>query len=154
MTDRGRFEPGRAGTTAVFVDSSALYAQFHPRDECHRSVRRFIDGIREGSLPYRRLYTNDYVLDEVATRLRYRVGHDRAVTALETVEASDLYHVALVSESVYEAGKTIFVEFGDQPLSLTDAVILAHADRLDVDHVLTYDGDFDAFDCTVLPHVR
>lgn len=135
MTGLESFEPRRAGTTAVFVDSSALFALFHPRDECHESVRTFLDGIRDESLPYRRLYTNDYVLDEVATRLRYRVDHDRAVTALETVEASELYRLEFVDEGLYDAGRSVFETVDDQALSLTDAVIVAHVDDLGIDHV-------------------
>ncbi|GAB3023048.1 type II toxin-antitoxin system VapC family toxin [Natronobiforma cellulositropha] len=154
MTDLETFSPASPGTTALFVDSSALFAAFHTRDECHESVRSFLDGIRDGRLPYRRLYTNDYVLDETVTRLRYRVSHDRAVTALETVHSSAVFRFELVDEEVYEAGRSIFETYDDQQLSLTDATIVAHMDRLGLDHVLTYDSDFRAFECTVLPHTR
>lgn len=146
------FGPETVGTTSVFVDSSALFALFHPRDEYHDGARTFLEGLRDGSLPYRRLYVNDYVLDEVATRLRYRVTHDRAVTALETVDESDLYRFEFVDRETYRDGREIFESDGDHELSLTDAVIVAHADELGVDHAFTYDGDFEQFDCTTVPH--
>lgn len=152
MSGLDAFAPEEKGTTALFVDASALFALFHPRDECHDSAKRFLDGLRTESLPYRRLYTNDYVLDEVATRLRYRVNHDRAVTALQTIERSELYYLEFVDRPIYDAARSVFEEYSDQTLSLTDATIVAQMDDLGIDHLLTYDGDFDAFDCTVVPY--
>lgn len=146
------FEPQTVGTTAIFVDSSMLFALFNGRDECHSNARAFLEWVKDGTLPYRRLYTNDYVLQEVATRLRYRVNHERAVTALETVHESEHFRFEPVGRETYDAGRKIFETHDDIELSLTDAVIVAHTEILGLDHILTYDSDFDAFDPTVLPY--
>lgn len=158
MIDPDAFEPSTRGTTTSFVDSSALFALFHPKDDCHESARAFHDHVREGHLPYRRLVTNDYVLDEVATRLRRRVNHSRAVQALETVEESELYTVEFTHEEIVTAAITRFREYGDQQLSFTDCVIATHMQSESrgppLDHLLTYDGDFDVFGFTAVPHDR
>lgn len=152
MTGRDAFVPVGRRTRRVFVDSSALFALFHPRDEHHERTRAFYDGIEEGSLPYQRLVTNEYVLDEVTTRLRWRVTHARALHALTTVVDNGLYAIEFTNPAVFYSATERFAEFDDQPLSFTDCAIASHMATLDIDHLLSFDDDFAAFDCTVIPH--
>lgn len=104
------------------------------------------------SYRYRRLVTNDYVLDEVLTDLRTRDSYERALSAFSTIEGSGLYTVEFVDVDVFDGGWTRFVDYHDLTLSFTDCVIAAHMDATGIDHLLTYDDDFDALDCTVIPH--
>ena len=46
----------------------------------------------------------------------------------------------------------MFVEWTDLDASFTDFVVAAHMDALEVDHILTYDRHYDAFDVTTLPY--
>lgn len=152
MTTVDAFVPSDPTARAAFVDSSALFAYFRHRDDCHGNARAFHDHLDRGELPYRRLYTNDYVLDEVLTGLRTRDSYERALSAFSTVERSELYDVDYVDRSVFDDGYARFVDFHDQSVSFTDCVVAAHAADLGIDHVFTYDDDFAAFDCTVIPH--
>lgn len=146
------FAPTDPATATAFVDSSALFALFNPRDERHRSAKAFHEYCEEGALSYSRLVTNDHVLDEVATRLRRRVNHGRAVRAIEGVEKEERYVLACTGPETYRRGVRRFVDYHDIDLSFTDCVVAAHMDDAGIDHVFTYDGDFAAFDCTVIPH--
>lgn len=148
-----RFQPKTAGATGLFVDSSALYAYFYPRDQCHETARAFFEAERTGSLPYRPLFTNDYVLDEVVTRLRRHANFDVATEALDSLYDGAAFDFRSVTDDVLADAVDQFREFDDHgELSFTDHVIAVHADSLSVDHVLTFDGDFETFGLTSIPH--
>lgn len=148
-----QFESDTAGPTGLFVDSSALYAYFYPRDRYHETTRSFFEGVRTGEIPYRPLLTNDYVLDEVVTRLRRHATHEMASEALAVLYDSDAFDFRTVTDDVLDAAVEGFRTFDDHgQISFTDHVIAAHADSLAVDHLLTFDGDFETFGLTAIPH--
>lgn len=148
-----RFRPNGRGATALFLDSSAVYAYFYPRDELHEDARNAFEGIRTGKLPYRPLYTNDYVLDEAVTRLRRYTSHGVATDALTLLRSSDAIRLRRVPDDVFEDAVSRFERYDDHgEISFTDHVIAAHADSLGIDHVYTYDGDFGTFGLTPVPH--
>ncbi|MDL5362328.1 type II toxin-antitoxin system VapC family toxin [Halalkalicoccus sp. NIPERK01] len=148
-----RFRPDGRGAAALFLDSSAIYAYFYPRDELHDDARSAFEAIRTGELPYRPLYTNDYVLDEAVTRLRRYTSHAVATDALTLLYSSDAIRLRRVTDDVFDDAVSRFERYDDHgEISFTDHVIAAHADALGIHHVYTYDGDFDAFGLTVVPH--
>lgn len=154
MTDApDRFAPDAAGPTGLFVDSSVLYAYYYPRDRRHEAAREFFEAERTGALPYRPLFTNDYVLDEVVTRLRRSTTHDIASEALVSIYDGSAFEFREVTGDVLETAVEQFRSYDDHgELSFTDQVIAAHAELLSVDHVLTFDADFETFGLTTIPH--
>lgn len=145
------FRPGHVRHRVV-VGPKFLYALFNPRDRMHTVSRAFMTFLRDGDLPYRRLIVNDHIVDEAATRLKKQASMNNAVSFLTTLEESALYQLEPVSESVFIDAKATFIEWTDLDASFTDFVVAAHMDELDVDHVLTYDRHYDAFDVTTLPY--
>ncbi len=108
--------------------------------------------VRDGDLPYRRLVVNDHIVDEAATRLKKQASMRNATAFLTTLDQSRLYQFESVSEDVFAAAKDTFVEWTDLGASFTDFVVAAHMADLEIDHVLTYDRHYDAFDVTTLPY--
>jgi hypothetical protein len=108
--------------------------------------------VRDGDLPYRRLIVNDHIVDEAATRLKKQASMRNASSFLTTLDESTLYQSEGISADVFDAAKATFVEWTDLDASFTDFVVAAHMDKLEVDHVLTYDRHYDAFDVTTLPY--
>lgn len=150
---KDRFRPDSQGATALFLDSSAIYAYFYPRDELHEDARAAFEAIRTGDLPYRPLYTNDYVLDEAVTRLRRYTSHAVATDALTLLCSSDAIRLRRVPDEVFDEAVLQFERYDDHgEISFTDHVIAAHANSLGIDHVYTYDGDFGTFGLTLVPH--
>lgn len=148
-----RFQPKTSGATALFIDSSALYAYYYPRDRRHGVAREFFETERTGELPYRPLFTNDYVLDEVVTRLRRHATHEIACEALGSIYDGGVFEFRAVTGTVLGTAVEGFRTYDDHgELSFTDHVIVAHADSLSVDHVLAFDGDFETFGLTTIPH--
>ncbi|MFC7237728.1 type II toxin-antitoxin system VapC family toxin [Saliphagus sp. GCM10025317] len=145
------FRPGHVRHQVV-VGPKFLYALFNPRDRMHPVSRAFMAFVRDGDLPYRRLIVNDHIVDEAATRLKKQSSMRNAVSFLTTLDESTLYQFEDVSEAVFDAAKATFVEWTDLDASFTDFVVAAHMDALEVDHILTYDQHYDAFDVTTLPY--
>lgn len=145
------FRPGYVRHRVV-VGPKFLYALFNPRDQMHAVSWAFMTFLRDGDLPYRRLIVNDHIVDEAATRLKKQASMTNAVSFLTTLDESSLYRFETVSESVFTDAKATFTEWTDLDASFTDFVVAAHMDELDVDHVLTFDRHYDAFDVTTLPY--
>lgn len=147
------FRPGSVRHRAV-VGPKFLYALFNPSDEMHAVSRAFMSFVRDGDLPFRRLVLNDHVVDEAATRLKKQASMRNAASFLETLEESSLYRLEPVSTGVFSSGRERFLEWTDLAASFTDFLVAAQMDDLGIDHVLTYDRHYDAFDVTTLPYRR
>lgn len=145
------FRPGHVRHQVV-VGPKFLYALFNPQDQMHAVSRAFMTFVRDGDLPYRRFIVNDHIVDEAATRLKKQASLRNAASFLTTLDESTLYQFEPVSEDVFDAAKTTFIEWTDLDASFTDFVVAAHMDKLEVDHILTYDRHYDAFDVTTLPY--
>jgi len=145
------FRPGHV-RHQVFVGPKFLYALFNPRDQMHKVSRAFMTFVRDGELPYRRLLINGHIVDEAATRLKKKASMKNAASFLTTLDESSLYRFESVSEDVFDNAKETFVEWTDLDASFTDFVVASHMEELEVDHILTYDQHYDAFDLTTLPY--
>jgi predicted nucleic acid-binding protein len=145
------FRPGHVRHQVV-VGPKFLYALFNPRDQMHQVSKAFMAFVRDGELPYRRLIVNQHIVDEAATRLKKQAAMQNAARFLTTLDDSTLYRVEPVSEDVFETATSMFAEWTDLEASFTDFVVAVHMDDLSVDHILTYDHHYDAFDITTLPY--
>jgi predicted nucleic acid-binding protein len=129
-----------------------LYALFTPQDEMHPVSRAFMTFVRNGDLPYRYLVVNDHIVDEAATRLKKQASMRNASAFLTTLDESDLYQFETVAPEVFNDATDTFVKWEDLGASLTDFIVASHMTELDIDHILTYDRHYDAFDVTTLPY--
>lgn len=147
------FQPGQV-SHRLFLGPKFLYALFNPRDRMHAVSQAFMEFLRAGELPYRRLLVNEHIVDETATRLKKQASMRHAQKFVTTLDESDLYHLVTVSADVFERAKTTFLEWTDLDASFTDFVVVAHMEDEDVDYLATYDRHYDAFDVTTLPYRR
>ena len=145
------FRPGDV-RHQVIVGPKFLYALFNPKDRMHVVSRAFMTFVRDSDLPYRRLVINDHIVDEAATRLKKQASMRNATLFLTTIEESTLYHVESVSGDVFDAATSTFLEWTDQDASFTDFIVAEQMEELGIDHILTFDRHFDAFDVTTLPY--
>jgi len=75
-----------------------------------------------------------------------------ATSFLQTLDESAVYRLESVSENVFSDAKATFIDWTDLDASCTDFIVAAHMEELEVDHILTYDRHYDAFDLTTLPY--
>ena len=143
------FTPETEGPTALFLDTSALFPYFDPDTEEHDEINTFFREMLP-ELPYRPLYTNQYVVDELVTLLLYKADREKAERAYESVTQSEVIQLLSVDDSVFEAAGEGFLE-GNGEVSFTDYTIGVHADEKKIDYILAYDGDFEQLGLNTVP---
>lgn len=149
--DLDGYRPSSPGPTGLFLDTSGLFALFHPDAVEHDSVTAFFQAIRSDDLPYRPLVTNTHVVDELATLLVTTGGHEHARTALETLSESDAISISRETDRRFDRTRERFLRYDDREVSFTDHYCAVEMDEMAIDHVLAFDGDFALFGFTVLP---
>src|SRR5271165_1288025 len=108
--------------STIFVDTSGWIALLSRDDRLHaRALTRYDELALEGT----RFITNNYVVDETATRLRYGRGLvaalDFRTMLLAAVRAGRL-RISWIDERAEAEGWRILEQYRDVKLSLTDAV--------------------------------
>ncbi len=137
--------------SAVFADTGAWIALLSRDDRWHEATRRRYEKLSEAGV---RLISNNYVVDEVATRLRYDGGLTAALRfrhLLDAASEAGRVRLAWVDERSEAAGWAVLEQYADIPLSLTDAVSAAQARSFRLTEVFGLDRDFEALGFTVLP---
>lgn len=157
--DRFEFEPSSPGPTALFFDASAFIAYFDSGATQHDVTRAFVESItgEQPRFAYRPLFTNTYVVDEVATRLVSGVSHTVARDSLEHVFSlaeDGLLRVLPETWDAFLAARDAFCAYDDHEISFTDHLVAVQARRCGVDHVLSFDDDFRTLDLDVLPRTQ
>jgi predicted nucleic acid-binding protein len=134
----------------LFIDTGAFYAWFDDTATRHERAGAVFEGIDEGRLAYRPLYTSTYVIDELATLVRSRQDHTTAVAAVSRVRESVVQ--LLEADEVFDQTWTQFQQYDSRELSFTDHSTAVLCDRHDIDHVFTLDpDDFRTLGLTVVP---
>jgi len=131
---------------SVLVDTGVLYADHDTSATRHESASQALDAVFDGR--FGQPYVSDYIYDEVITLTLKRSGSHAAATALgRRIRGVDpypnVYEWLRVSSAVFADAIEVFERFDDQRLSFTDVTTVALTDRYDIDHVLSFDDDFD-----------
>lgn len=151
MADLAAYRPAEQGPTALFLDTSGLFAYFHPDADDHEAASAFMQTVGRGEIPYRPLFSSTYVVDELVTLLQSRGRHEWAVDAFEMLTESE--NVTLLGESpaAFERAGQRMQEYDDPEVSFTDHLCSVQMEREHVEHVFAYDGDYETLGHTVVP---
>lgn len=147
------FRPAVDGPTGLFLDTSGLFAYFHPATVEHEDARAFLSAVGENRLPYRPLVTNTYVVDELATLLLSKGSHERACAALERTLDSEEVTVLPETDERFADARERFERYDDHDISFTDHLIASHMREESLTHIFAYDGDFETLGFEQLPRV-
>ena len=123
----------------VFVDTGAFFAIENERDRHHSEA---LDMRHELMSRGERLITSDYILDEVYTLIRMRVGHRPAVDFGESIRSSRFFRIEPVTAADFEAAWRIFRRYDDKPFSFTDCTSFALMERLKIGAAFTLDRNY------------
>lgn len=146
-----RFTPDTDGATPLFLDTSGLFAYFYPDAAEHDATRTFFQRVVGGDIPYRPLYTNTYVIDELVTLLQSKATPALAREAYDRLVDSENIELCHETESRFDAVGDALRTYDDHEISFTDHMIAVTMRERNVDHVLAYDGDFETLGLTVVP---
>ena len=133
----------------IFVDTGAFVALVDGKDGNHRSARRFLRHLARTRRP---LLTSTYVVDELLTLVRMRLGHPPAVQIGERLLKTRWCRVLDVGEETRAAAWDIFVRYEDQLFSFTDCTSFALMRAMSVEQAFAFDRrDFGAAGFAALP---
>ena len=125
----------------VFVDTGALLALSHSRDQYHARATALA---RKHQTAGGRFLGSALVLSEFHSHLLYLQGTPRALTAVAKLLADPIHDWRAVSpELLREATTNWLSPFRDQRLSLVDAVSLEIMRREKVTHAFAFDRHFE-----------
>jgi hypothetical protein len=125
---------------SVVVDANVLIAARLSRDQNHERGDAIADAIDHGAIPTAHVLHD--VLEEVINYLQAKAGHDVAVETLDALVESSGFSLTQTSRTDFNAGRSLFRRY--EPLSLTDAVIVATMRRDGIDYLYSFDDGFDS----------
>lgn len=130
----------------VLVDTGVLYADHDVDASRHDAAAAALEAVYDGE--YGLPFVSDYVYDEAVTLTRTRAESFGAAKRLgDRIRGVDpypnTYELLRVSGAVFADAVAAFERDDDRALSFTDATTVALAERHGIDHVLSFDADFD-----------
>ena len=126
----------------IFVDSGAWIALLDRRDQHHDDAIIIYATSKQQNT---RFLTTDYVIDETATWLRYRVNYLVAVEFLDLIESSegagDLT-VAAIDSVLFQEAERLFRQYDTAELSFTDCTSFVVCRSHNVSEAFAFDQHF------------
>jgi uncharacterized protein len=125
----------------VFIDTSAFVALLVSSEADHKKVAKKYHEYRQSRAM---LFTSDYVLDELFTRLLYFRNTDikKYIQKLSDAIAREELTVLRIDESLFEKALGRFLKFSEHKLSFTDATSYVLVKDFSLNEVFTLDNDF------------
>ena len=125
----------------IFIDTSAFVALLVEKETDHKVVAKKYHDYRQKRAI---LFTSDYVLDELFTRLLYyqQVDIKKYIQRLKESISKGEVTVLRVDEALFEKALEAFLKFSDHKVSFTDATSYALLKDFSLDEIFTLDDDF------------
>ena len=126
----------------IFVDSGAWIALLDRRDQYHSEAVAIYNDLMQQRT---QLLTTDYVIDETATRLRYKVNHSIAVQFLNLIESSKVTGRLTVTEIdsvLFQTAERLFRQYDTAELSFTDCTSFVVCRRRNISEAFAFDQHF------------
>ena len=123
----------------IFVDTSAWYARYTPRDPNHQAARSFHRANREP------LVTTDFIVDETLTLFKARGNYQRALHFGPRLLSGNAAAIIWVERSDFEAAWDVFSHYRDKEWSFTDCVSYIVMKRMGISDAFAFDTHFEQF---------
>lgn len=142
------------GLHKIFIDTSALLAVFDVSDQWHSAAAKYWTSELIDATGRPKVYISDYILDEAATRIRGKVGHGKAVEALDLLRkliAVGTFDIARIDEGRFDNALNIFRRYDDQDFSFTDCTSFAVCSELGISKAFAFDSHFRTYGIQIAP---
>lgn len=125
----------------VFIDTSAFVALLVDKETDHKIVAKKYHDYRQKRAI---LFTSDYILDELFTRLLYfkQIDIKKYIQKLQESISKGEITVLRVDEALFEKALDMFLKFSDHKVSFTDATTYVLYKDFALDEIFTLDDDF------------
>ncbi len=126
----------------LLIDTSAFKAFYDEDDEHHEEATSFLRRIKEETVPYKRFFTTDYVLDETLTLIRLAHSHAKSVEFGDALLNSKAILLIYINENVVKNAWNMFKEYTDKFWSFTDCVSFIIMKKLKITSAFAFDKNF------------
>ena len=130
---------------SILIDTGVVYAEHDTAATRHDTAATALDAVYDGE--FGQPFLTDYVYDEAITLTLQRGSYEPAVELGRKLRGVDpyptVYELVQLSTTIFQDAVEVFETYDDQSLSFTDASLVAVADRRGIEHVLSFDDDFD-----------
>ena len=123
--------------SAVFADTSALYAFLVREDENHERAKALLASLRTEAT---RLVSSSFVVQETAALLQPRIGVPAARRFQQSVVPA--LEVEWIGEALYQRGMAALLAAGKRDVSLTDWTSFEVMRERGIERALAFDDDF------------
>ncbi len=135
----------------LFLDSSAFIARAMENDRNHEAAKHVFRELSQRRLPYRLLYSSNFVVDETLTFLLYQAGARTALAVLAWIRGSPNVRVLHVSEEVEPLIDEEFRRYASSGVSYTGCTTRVLMERESIDTAFSFDRDIEVLGFTRIP---
>jgi len=124
----------------IFIDTSAWIMLLNSDEHFHKNAAEVYD-----DLPPFNKYTSNHIISETYTWLQRKIGHQKALSFLETIkkmQKDNLIKVIWSIEAIEDHAVEILKKYKDQDFSYVDATSFAIIKKYDIDNAFAYDNHF------------
>jgi len=120
----------------IFVDTSAWYATVDKSDRDHTAAVTKIQNLD------RPLVTSNYILDEILTLLKTRLGPSIAIQFGQKLWNQEISTLIRITKKDEGSAWRLFQQYKDKGFSFTDCTSFALMERLKINIVFAFDDHF------------
>ena len=120
----------------IFVDTGAWYALLDKSDANHHAAVKLKDSLIHP------LVTSNYIVDEVITISRNRLGYEVAVEIGQKLWDESIANLIRVIPQDEKKAWEIFVTYHDKTFSFTDCTSFALMERIGITEAFAFDEHF------------
>jgi len=127
---------------AAFIDTGIFVAIHNSRDQCHEEAKKLGEKAINGV--FGKLYTSDYILDEVVAFIYKKT--DKPVLVLEAIDFiqnSGRIDILHVDSSIFASAKVCAEQYPSLKISVTDWTSVNLMIENKIVKILSFDSDFD-----------
>jgi predicted nucleic acid-binding protein len=135
----------------VFVDTSALKANYDASDDFHEKASGLMEKIATRELDVTSFVTTDYVLDEALTLTRFAHSHKKALELADATLSSKFMRVVYCDAALFRESMKIFRQYFDKEWSFTDCLSFATMKKYNIKIAFTFDPHFEQFGFSIIP---
>ncbi|MGK7932673.1 MAG: type II toxin-antitoxin system VapC family toxin [Microcystaceae cyanobacterium] len=128
---------------SIFIDTWGWLALAHRQDQHHQNVKDLYKNLRQSQV---RIYTSDYVLDELISLLFRRENFDYSVRFMEGILQNShqgRFQIENVNQARFLLALGLRKQFQEKPkISFTDFTSMVIMQELGIQYVLTEDEHY------------
>lgn len=140
---------------SIFIDSGIFIAYINTRDEHHVDASAILEDIMQNR--YGPAFSSNLVFNEAVTFILYKTGDIGKATRIrdlilgnEEENIPRFINILYVDEGILKDAWTSFVRYADRKLSFTDCTSLTLMRNRNVEHMASFDSDFDGIVSKIL----